>query len=69
LRLVDRFWLAWFLITFFSFLIPELFFLFTGRPDRTLSYAIWRLIGFKDGQSFWSWSFIHLMFTGAFGLL
>jgi len=69
LRLIDKFWLAWFCLAFFSFLIPELYFLFSGRPDRTLSYAIWRLIGLKEGQGFWQWSFGHYFFMACFGML
>lgn len=69
MRLIDKFWLGWFLTTFFSFLIMELWALISKRPDRTLSYAIWRLERFKAGEGFWEWSAGHYLFMGAFGLL
>lgn len=69
MRLIDKFWLGWFIVSIGTFLTVEIWALVTGRPDRTLSEAIWRLEEFKDNQSFWNWSAGHYLFMATFGLL
>lgn len=68
MRLIDKFWLTWFLLSFLSFLTVEVWMLATGRPEYTLSESIWRLEEYKDQQSFWNWSAGHYLFMSAFGL-
>ena len=69
MRPIDKFWLGWFVLSIGTFLVVEVGSLIGGRPDRTLSEAIWRLEEFKDGQSFWNWSAGHYLFMAVFGLL
>jgi hypothetical protein len=45
------YWLIWFILCFpVSFLIPELWALWSGRPEDTLSENIWRLEQDAPGQ-------------------
>lgn len=68
MRTIDKFWLTWFTVSFLVFLTVEVWALASGRPDRTLSEAVWRLEEFKNNQSIWNWSAIHYWFMGAFSL-
>jgi hypothetical protein len=54
-QLADRLWLAWFLISFLTFLIPELLALLSKHPEWTLSASIWRLESDL-------WLFCHFIF-------
>jgi hypothetical protein len=67
---VKIYWLIWFVITFpVAFLIPELAVLANGRPDLTLSAAIWKLEGVNAGAPITHWTAVHFLFTGVFLLL
>lgn len=60
-----RYWLLWFVATFpIGFLIPEAVALIRGRPQDTLSAAIWSLEKFKAGQPVWQWNAFHFLFGG-----
>lgn len=64
------YWACWFTIAILGgFLIPETWSLLRGRPQDTLSAAIWRLEGFQPGQPITGWNAFHFLFTGAFTLL
>jgi hypothetical protein len=64
------YWLAWFVLTFpVTFLGPELYALWSGHSENTLSAQIWRLEGFIPGQSIWAWSFAHVLIGGIIGTL
>lgn len=66
---MTRYWLVWFIGWFTSFAVPETIALAVGKPQDTLSAAIWRLEQFQQGQSVWRWTAPHFLFTGAFILL
>lgn len=62
-----RYWLIWFLVSFFAFLGPEVYALCTNWRN-TLSAAVWSLEKFRTGQPVVQWSAGHFLFTGAFAL-
>lgn len=62
------YWTAWFSVMAGTFLVPELYALFTN-PANTLSANVWRMEGFVPGQSIAGWSFAHFAFTGVLILL
>lgn len=67
---MTRYWLWWFVIAFpLGFLIPESIALLRGRPQDTLSAAIWRLEALTPGQPIGHWTAFHLLFIGTLGLL
>jgi hypothetical protein len=69
---VSRYWLLWFMITFpFGFLVPETIALMRGRPQDTLSAAIWRMEQIVPGRQQWPWQWTagHVLFTGVFIVL
>jgi len=69
LRLIDKFWLGWFILSIGSFLAMEIYQLIIGHPERTLSAAVWRLERFRTGQPIGEWSAGHLLFFGSFSLI
>lgn len=64
-----RYWLVWFICAFGTFLVPEVYELATGHPERTLSAAIWRWEKLRVGQGVWQWDAAHFLFTGVFILV
>ncbi len=67
---MTRYWLVWFIIAFpVGFLIPEVWALAKGRPEDTLSAAIWRMEQLVPGQPVWQWNAAHLLFTSTFIVL
>lgn len=68
-RAIDIFWACWFFTSISVFLAVELTALFTGHPENTLSYAIWRMESLRTGQPIFQWTFAHLAFTVGFGAL
>jgi hypothetical protein len=66
LRTSDKIWLIWFALWFTFFLVYEFYWLVTGRPENTLSAAIWRFVQFKQGQSFFNWSATHFLGFGVY---
>lgn len=64
---MTRYWMWWFILAFpVSFLIPEAIALMRGRPEDTLSAAVWRLEQLVPGQPPTGWSAFHILFTGTF---
>lgn len=68
-QLADRLWLAWFLISFLSFLIPETIALVTKHPQFTLSASIWRMENYDPARGQRTWNAFHLLFAGELLLL
>lgn len=68
MRAWNLYWLIWFLASFTAFLGPEIYGLCTDAR-RTLSETIWRMEDLHSGESFWSWSAAHYLFTGVFILV
>lgn len=67
---MTRYWLWWSILAFpVTFLIPEAVALLRGRPQDTLSAAVWNLEKFQRGQHITAWTAAHLLFTGVFILL
>jgi hypothetical protein len=67
---MHRYWLWWFVTAFpVGFLVPEAAALMRGRPQDTLSAAIWSLEKFKRGQPVTGWSAFHLLFIGVLVVL
>lgn len=65
-----RYWLIWFSLSFGTFIIPESIALASGKPQNTLSAAIWRMENVLPSQPWpWQWTAAHLLFTGAFTLV
>lgn len=65
----DRGWLLWFLASVGVFSFYEGRALITGHPEKTLSYAIWRLVSLRPGQPVPEWTFGHFAFTGVLAVL
>lgn len=64
---MERYWLGWFIVTIpLGFLVPETIALVRGRPQDTLSAAIWRWEQLEPGQPITGWTAAHLLFTGVF---
>jgi hypothetical protein len=63
-QLADRLWLAWFLISFLTFLIPELLALLSKHPEWTLSASIWRLESYDPAKGMRTWNAFHFLFAG-----
>lgn len=57
----DWYWLGWATTTLIAFLVPELYALFTGHPDRKLSNAIWRLEDLLPYSLAWRLVFMGLI--------
>jgi hypothetical protein len=63
IAVANKYWLAWFLVLLISFLVPELYSLFSHRAGGTLSETIWRLEGLQpDGRL--RWNAFHFLFIG-----
>lgn len=58
------YWTCWFGAFITAFLIPELWALFTGHPDNTLSANVWRLEQIAPGQHVWQWTALHVLIAG-----
>jgi hypothetical protein len=61
-----RGWLAWFVLSFGSFLFFEVTALARRRDDLTLSAAIWRMEHLRDGEHVWQWNAAHFLFIAVF---
>jgi hypothetical protein len=62
------YWACWFTLTVGLFLPVELYALFTGHPENTLSWSVWDLEGFIPGShTTWTWS--HWLVGGFFFVL
>jgi hypothetical protein len=57
------YWLVWFLVTFVTFIVPELWALFTNAKN-TLSWTLWDLEQFLPGTSLWKWTALHFLIGG-----
>lgn len=68
MRGAHLYWLIWFILSFGSFLVREIWALCTNWRD-TLSAAIWSLEDFRQGQPISGWSSSHLLFMGLFVLI
>lgn len=60
----SRGWLAWFVLSFGTFLFFEVRALAQGKPEKTLSAAIWRWEKFQPGQAVWQWNAAHYLLGG-----
>lgn len=60
-----HYWMAWAAVTFLSFIIPEVWALFTN-VHNTLSDNVWRMEQFLPGSGVGiaSWSVLHFLFIG-----
>ena len=64
------YWLAWFLLSFLAFAIPETWALVTGRYSNTLSAAIWDLEQFRPGAvGPLGWTATHVLVGGVLALV
>jgi hypothetical protein len=62
------FWTIWFISWFSTFITYEVWQIAAGRPQNTLSAAVWHMLGVVRGQPITQWSFFHLFFIGLFVL-
>lgn len=59
------YWLCWFIASIVvAFLGPELYALFTGHPENTLSAQVWRLEQALPCQHVWQWTALHILIGG-----
>lgn len=58
----DRGWLIWFIGFVGTFGFFEGRALATHQPEKTLSYAIWRMVNLRSGQPIYQWTFGHFAF-------
>jgi hypothetical protein len=66
------YWLWWAILALGGgFLGPELWALFTGHPENTLSAQVWRIEGLTPGEPLdvTAWTFAHVALGGLFMLL
>lgn len=63
------YWVGWFVVTAFSFLVPEVYALATGNPANTLSANIWKLEGAVPHQVIWAWIAAHFLIGGLIAVL
>ena len=68
-RAMTLYWEIWFLVSMTAFLVPELWALFSGHSENTLSENIWRAEKLIPGQGIVNWTFFHFAFTFGFSLL
>jgi hypothetical protein len=66
---VTLYWELWFFLSTLTFLVQELYQLFSGHPENTLSDNIWRLEKLVPGQAIMNWTFFHFAFTAMFIVL
>lgn len=59
---VTKYWVSWLLAAFLTFIVPELWAIVSGHPEKTLSAVIWRAERLGSGNPL-HWTFIHLMVT------
>lgn len=64
MRTSDKYWLAWFILTFLFFIVPEVVSLVSGHPENTLSASIWRLEDYDPATGLRTWNAFHLLFAG-----
>ncbi|HEX5347863.1 MAG TPA: hypothetical protein VFW64_12315 [Pseudonocardiaceae bacterium] len=57
------YWKWWAVLAFSSFIVPELWALFTNWQN-TLSANVWRMEDFLPGQPVWRWTAVHFLFIG-----
>jgi hypothetical protein len=58
-----RYWLAWAVVVFLTFIAPEVYALVTNWHN-TLSASVWDMERFMPGQTVAKWTAWHLLFTG-----
>lgn len=59
------YWVSWFILVLGTFLPVELYAVFSGHVENTLSWSVWDLEGFVPGShAAWTWS--HYIVGGAF---
>jgi hypothetical protein len=64
------YWAIWFLVTFpVAFLVPELYAIFSGHPENTLSNQVWKIETFMPGQSIVNWTAMHVLVGGVLALV
>jgi hypothetical protein len=61
---VTRYWQAWVLATFATFIVPETIALVRGRSQDTLSETTWRWEKLIVHQPVSQWSATHFLFAG-----
>ena len=61
----STYWVCWFFGMLIAFLVPELWALFTGHGENTLSANVWRLEQLAPGQHVWQWTALHVLIGGA----
>lgn len=57
------YWLCWLLVTFTSFIVPEIIGL-VRNWQFTLSAAVWNLEKFQPGEPLSRWTAFHFLFIG-----
>jgi hypothetical protein len=64
------YWAVWFATAMVTFLVPELYAIFSGNDQNTLSFAVWALEGKTVGNPDpLTWNFAHAAFTSSFIIL
>lgn len=66
---MHKYWLCWFVASFSTFIVPEVWALVIGKPQNTLSAAVWALEGAQRGMPITAWTAAHFLFTGVFLLV
>jgi hypothetical protein len=61
---LTRYWQAWVILTFATFIVPEVAALVRGRSQDTLSETTWRWEKLIVHQPISQWSATHLLFAG-----
>lgn len=63
----SHYWLWWTVATFVAFIVPELWALASGHPERTLSAQVWRLEGILQRNApVVQWTAVHFLLGGMF---
>jgi len=57
---VTKYWPLWMILSFLTFIIPELYWIIKRQTGKTLSGYIWNAEKLGSGNPF-KWNFIHLM--------
>jgi hypothetical protein len=63
----SHYWFVWALVTFFSFIVPEVYALASGHPENTLSAQVWRMEGILNTNApLVNWTSVHFLLGGMF---
>lgn len=65
----QKYWLLWASVSFVSFIVPELWAIFTVGASGTLSGSIWKLEGLVPGQPLDKWGTAHVLIGGTLTLV